>query len=148
MATWQAPIFDRSENDISYAKTLLKKIKVNGISSLTADELSAWQSELKGCFSYFTLNRVLANVQVLNDILGVLGYEHHDFHLSKDSWTYFDTPGAGDLTSLCSEVRSLCKITYVDFSSVPTTFDNLSIDKMNQVEQAEFKAKEFTKRVS
>lgn len=66
MAEWIAPIYDRKQSDVDYAKVQLKHFKENGGVTDGVD--------LKGCFNYNDMNRIENNTQYLHDVLNELYY--------------------------------------------------------------------------
>ena len=60
MATWQEPVFDRTQGDVDYAKSQLS----NGINNV----------EYKGCFNVTDINRIENNTRYLADMLLSLYY--------------------------------------------------------------------------
>lgn len=67
-------ITDRTQADVSRAKTLLDKVKSVGIENLNTTELAEYMAGLKGCYTISDLNRVENAVKYLSDLLNSLGY--------------------------------------------------------------------------
>ena len=65
MILWNDAVYDRTENDIEYAKKLAQK----GYSKMTESERSEWIAGLKGTFNQSDIERIENNVQLLSDVL-------------------------------------------------------------------------------
>ena len=61
MADWTEPIYDRTQEDVDYAKNRIAYFKANG--GIT-DGIN-----LKGCLNYTDVNRIEDNTDYLADLL-------------------------------------------------------------------------------
>lgn len=131
-----APVYDRTEQDVAYAKYLRDKIFQSGYDSFTPEEKSVWDSGLRGCRNVSDLNRIENNCQYLGDLL----------HLELDTktdWDYSTTPLQEDIQRICDNVSAIKNkillTVQVDFPATPELPIN-NIYKLNTLELILFMA--------
>lgn len=133
---WIAPVYDRTEQDVTYAKSLRDKIFQSGYDSLTIEEKSMWNSELRGCRNVSDLNRIENNCQYLG---GLLNLELD----TKTNWDYETTPLEEDIQRICDNVSAIKNkillTVQVDFPATPQLPIN-NIYKLNTLELILFMA--------
>ena len=65
--TWIKPVTDRTQDDVEYAKSLLKKTW----KTLSESEKEEYLNGLKGCLNLADLERIENNIQFLLDALQI-----------------------------------------------------------------------------
>lgn len=100
-------IFDRNISDISYAKSLIQKIKDSGFTSLDETELYHWTAGLKGTLNYTDLNRIEENCKML---LGLFGLPRD----TKVNWSATEFPKKEDFDRILSNVTQIRRQGYIN----------------------------------
>ena len=126
-------ITDRTSSDVTRAKTLLDKVKNNGIESLTTSELAEYIAGLKGCYSIPDLLRVENAVKYISDLLNTYGYAN-TVNVKLD-WK------DGDLFTPTQQTRylnnlNILKNAYYTLTNTPSTPNTFNpYNKANDIEQ-------------
>lgn len=97
MAEWISPVFDRTADDVAFAREQIQKwidAKLSGNPTETY--------ELKGCLNLTDINRIEGNIQYLSDRLDVLYYLPGT---SCKVWEQSGLPTARDVKRILSNVR-------------------------------------------
>ena len=104
MTVWIEPIFDRTEEDVEFAK--------EQISRWIAEELSGSPIEtydLKGCLNVVDLNRIEGNINYLNETLAKL---HYPPGTSSKVWERRDLPTERDVSRILNNIRLIISVYY------------------------------------
>ncbi len=125
-------ITNRTQADVTRAKTLRTKINTDGWSSLTAAEQSEWLSGMKGAYNYEDLNRVGEAVQYLADQLG--GYGYLVEVKPKTNWAENTIPLAGQVETYLNDLNAL-KAKFYGTTDLPDTMDNIDLEDANNIEK-------------
>ena len=131
---WETLVTDRNAADVQHVLDLMVRIQEEGFSALSVSEKSAWDIGLKGTYNYTDLNRVEAATQELSDLYREIGYSTV---ITTRPWVREDVPSASETAWVLANIRQLVSIGRV-FSttpSVPTSYDKLSWQKANDIEQ-------------
>lgn len=126
-------ITDRTSSDVTRAKTLLDKVKNNGIENLTTSELAEYIAGLKGCYSIPDLLRVENAVKYISDLLNKYGYVN-TVNVKLD-WK------DGDLFTPTQQTRylnnlNILKNAYCTSTNTPSTPDTFNpYNKANDIEK-------------
>lgn len=107
-------ITDRTQQDVDYAKSLIKKY-ING--TITAEELSQYMEGLKGCYNVPDLNRVEAEVGRLSIELNKLGYANN---IITKVWKTGDILTDIDVERYVDNVDKLRKVFFTLQDTPPT----------------------------
>lgn len=104
MAVWIEPIFDRTDEDVEFAR--------EQISKWIAEELSGNPIEtydLKGCLNLVDLNRIEGNINYLNETLTKL---HYPPGASSKAWERSGLPTARDISRILNNIRLIISVYY------------------------------------
>lgn len=115
-------VFDRTIQDVQKLKELIAKK-----ASWTEEDWSIWNSG-KGAYNASDLNRVGV---ACTEIAAALGVSIQP----KINWTMNDTPTKSQMDTYLENVRKLAQKANVDYSSLPQSMDNLTIDGANAIEK-------------
>lgn len=122
-------IYDRTQADVNAYKIIIQHIELG---TATADELTEWNSGMKGCVNYTDLNRIGECIALCNTKLSIDLWEKHDFALGE-------IPLLDHLKWLYVSVHCLyCLIPY-DYRKnlgFPDSMLKLDYNGMNQLEKA------------
>lgn len=136
-------VFDRTLEDVIYAKSIIEKVKNR---TATEQETEQYLNGLKGCYNVSDLNRVGFAVEELADILtNNVGYAV--VVNPKTDWQEGDIPTVTQLTAYLENVRVLLNAIYDISTQIPTTMAFLDYIKANRIEQALYIVYEWTLRV-
>ena len=91
MAEWQAPVYDRTQADVEYAKQQLA--------------LGNNKVEYKGCFNATDVNRIENNIQYLSDRLNELYYDNS--LVTERDWTKESIMIASNISRIINNVSVL-----------------------------------------
>lgn len=118
MAEWISPIYDRTQSDIDYALSQIKK----GNNSL----------ELKGCFNVTDINRIENNCRYIADRLNVLKYTNT---ITTKTWDMYGVPNITEVARLINNVVLLIDAYYQspDAPLLPSTL--LTYEQVNSLEK-------------
>lgn len=118
MAEWISPIYDRTQSDIDYALSQIKK----GNNSL----------ELKGCFNVTDINRIENNCRYIADRLNVLKYTNT---ITTKTWDIYGVPNITEVARLINNVVLLIDAYYQspDAPLLPSTL--LTYEQVNSLEK-------------
>ena len=119
MATWQEPIFDRTQDDVDYAKAQLSQ-KINNV-------------DLKGCLNASDLNRIESNIRYLADTLTELLYMV--YVTTNTAWTITSLPSISHINRVISNVNMLWVKYYKPTGSVDLPDTLLSFEDINAIEK-------------
>lgn len=95
MSEWMEPVFDRSEEDVEYAKAYNK----------SPSESAA--SEYKGTLNASDLNRIENNCEYLSELLHSSGYMSHV--TVKTDWSMADFPTLAEFTRIRTNITELMR---------------------------------------
>ncbi len=124
-------ITDRTQQDVNYVKSLIKK----GNNEMTEEERTAWISGMKGAYNAFDLNRVGAAVNYLAERLVNYGYL-----VSVDpkiDWMMGDLPTPIEMEHYLDQVR-IIKNSIVNLPTTPALpldMQGLTYEEANAIEQ-------------
>lgn len=127
-------ITDRTQADVDRVK-YLNGLWVGGEWTGTDEELSAWESGLKGAYNATDLNRVGAAVDYLAGRFAAFGYDA-DVSPKRD-WTTGDIPCSADMVKYLAEVERL-RSRFSVMSTTPETpedMEQLTYTEANNIEQ-------------
>lgn len=95
MPEWIAPVYDRTEEDVEYARVYNK----------SPSESAA--SEYKGALNASDLNRIEGNCAYLSELLHSRGYTSHV--TVKTDWTMTDFPTLAEFTRIRDNITELMR---------------------------------------
>ncbi len=95
MSTWVTPIYDRTSQDVEFAKTKIAEW-LSGKSSVVYD--------LKGCLNVSDINRIEGNINYLSGKLNELGYINTT---NTKSWNRAGLPNHQDISRIVDNVKEL-----------------------------------------
>lgn len=124
-------IFDRTQDDILEAKSLIEKIKENGFNSLSDEEKTKWNSGLKACLNNTDLNRIEECCCYFADMFYI------DTMEIKADWQKMDVPTDIEMKRILENVetiRNLYRFIPIGTPITPTQPLN-TIEKINDVEK-------------
>ena len=123
MATWQNPIYNRTQEDVDYALNQLAEWKKNGI--------VRHYEALRGCINLTDINRIENNVQYLTELLNTLYY--YPETVSK-TWKQGDVPNKRDIARIIDNIRELKAMAIsLPAPDLPDTL--LTYDQANAIEE-------------
>lgn len=99
MATWNEPVFDRTEEDVAFAKEQIQKW-IDDV--LTGNPVETY--DLKGCLNLSDINRIEGNIQYLSDKLDELQYVTGT---SNKTWKRDSLPTRGDIRRILSNLKAI-----------------------------------------
>lgn len=119
MANWSDPIFDRTLEDVEYAKQQLAK-NINNV-------------DFKGCFNAKDILRIENNAQYLADTLNSLYYRNSISTTSN--WTVNSIPNVTNIVRIINNVSKLISAYHKPNSApdLPTTL--LTYEQVNALEK-------------
>lgn len=127
MAVWIEPIFDRTDEDVKFAR--------EQISKWIAEELSGNPIEtydLKGCLNLVDLNRIEGNINYLNEVLTKL---HYPPGASSKAWERSGLPTARDISRILNNIRLIISV-YYQQENAPDVPENMgSYMDINAIEE-------------
>lgn len=95
MPEWIAPVFDRTEEDVEYAKAYNKSPSGSSV------------AEYKGALNASDLNRIEGNCGYLAELLHSCGYTSHV--TVKTDWTMADFPTLAEFTRIRDNITELMR---------------------------------------
>lgn len=95
MAEWIAPVFDRTEEDVSLAKAYNKSPSGSSV------------TEYKGALNAADLNRIEGNCEYLSELLHSCGYTSHI--TVKTDWSMTDFPTLTEFTRIRDNITELLR---------------------------------------
>lgn len=123
-------ITDRTQADVDRVKALTQKW-LDG--TITNAEKSEWLAGMKGAYNYTDLNRVGEAVRY---VAGVLNSTGRSVSVTgKMDWTMEDIPTRSQESQFLADLRLLKANVSVSIPDVPTTLDNLTVEKANRIEE-------------
>ena len=126
-------ITDRTQSDITELERVRNKILAGGLTSLTAEEKSAWLGGMKASYNYTDLNRVGEAVNYLCSELNSLGFTVSV--TGKTDWAVSDTPTPAQMQTYLNNLDTLKAVLPLATEATPDTMRWLTIAKMNAIEQ-------------
>lgn len=127
MAEWISPVFDRTEEDVAFAREQIQK--------WTAAKLSGNPTEtyeLKGCLNLTDINRIEGNIQYISDKLDALYYLPGT---SCKVWEQSGLPTERDVRRILSNVKRIIAV-YYQPTGVPNVPGNMgTYSDINAIEQ-------------
>lgn len=126
MANWSKPIYDRTQSDVDYAKSMIDYFKKNG--GVTDGK------NLKGCLNVDDLNRIEFNTEYLSDLLRAL-YYFNNINKHSDRWYVSSVPYVNHINRIIDNVLKL-QSAYFTPSSSPDLPTNLThYEDVNSIEK-------------
>ena len=127
MAVWIEPVFDRTNEDVTFArKQVLKWIAAK----LSGNPVETY--ELKGCFNLTDINRIEGDIQYISDRLDELYYPPGT---SCKVWERSGLPTAQDVKRILSNVRLIIAV-YHQQEGVPDVPEDMStFSDINAIEE-------------
>lgn len=95
MAEWIAPVYDRTEEDVSLAKAYNKSPSESSV------------TEYKGALNAADLNRIEGNCEYLSELLHSCGYTSHV--TVKTDWSMTDFPTLTEFTRIRDNITELMR---------------------------------------
>ena len=134
MADWTEPIYDRTQEDVDYAKKRIAYFKANGGVS---DGVN-----LKGCLNYTDVNRIEDNTDYLADLLISL-YYFNTISRNSSSWVIKSILDTTNVSRIINNVAILQSAYYTPIGSpdLPTTLTHY--EQVNSVEKCLYLLKEM-----
>lgn len=132
MAEWISPIYDRTEQDVSFAKQQIALWMQNsvGTASLTYP--------LKGCLNLHDLNRIENNIKYLGDLLTEYRYVSG---ISTKTWEQKGLPNISDIERILRNVSKMARAMPLD-GNVPTVPGSMKkYTEINDIEKILFEIK-------
>ena len=127
MATWQEPVFDRTQADVDYAKQQLAN-RVN-------------YTYLKGCFNVTDVSRIENNTKFLADTLASLYYTSH---VNKGgTWHNSSLLHQSQISRIINNVDILWKAYYKPSGSATLPNTLLTFSQVNAIEKNHYLIKEM-----
>ena len=135
MVKWVEPIFDRTQEDVNFAKEQIGKWIADNLIGNPPETY-----ELKGCLNLSDLNRIEGNIQYISDRLGELQYP---VGASCKNWVISDLPTERDLRRILSNVRLIISSYYqqTGVANIPMNMSGYS--DINAIEENLYKIKEL-----
>ena len=135
MADWTEPIYDRTQEDVEYAKKRIAYFKANG--GIT-DGVN-----LKGCFNYTDANRIEHNTEYLADLLISLYYFNTISRHSSRNFTMKSIFKTTNVSEFIDNIKILQSAYYTPTGSpdLPTTITHF--EQVNAVEKCLYLLKEM-----
>lgn len=135
MAVWIDPVFDRTQEDVSFAE---EKIQEWIKAKLTGNPVETY--ELKGCLNLTDINRIESNIQYLSDRLNEL---HYPPGTSCKVWERSGLPTERDIRRILSNVNLIISAYYQqdDVSAVPD--DMGTYTDINAIEENLYRIKQL-----
>lgn len=121
-------VYDRNLIDVQESKELLALINSIGYINLTAEQKAKFNSDLKGCFNYTTINRIESNCAEIANFLGI--------SISTKNWNTYILPKTEDFERIKNNVQQIRDSGFV-YSSTPLV-PSLPLnryDKINDIEK-------------
>lgn len=131
MATWENPIFDRTQADVDFAIAQIAEWRKSGVIT---------SRYLKGCLNVTDLNRIEGNIQYLSDELSSLCYFPH---ASVVFWETNGLPTVSDVNRILSNIGKIISAyyQYPSAPSLPSTM--LRFEHINDIEKNLYLLKEM-----
>lgn len=123
-------ITDRTQQDVDYVKSLIKK----GNNEMTDEERTAWISGMKGAYNAKDLNRVEEAIAYLAGRLVRSGYS---LNLESESWCLGDIPPLNQWQLYLNRVRAIknCIVNLPTTPELPLDIQGLTYEDANAIEQ-------------
>lgn len=99
---WQTPIYDRTQDDVKYAK----------------NNQSIYDTELKGALDYRTLNRIESNIEYLSNRLNLYSYDN--VTNIKTDWVINEYLYHTDISRILANLTIIREVYYI-LQGTPTT---------------------------
>ena len=134
MADWTEPIYDRTQEDVDYAKRQIAYFKANdGIPDVTY---------YKGCLNFGDVNRIEHNTEYLADLLISL-YYFNTISRNSSSWVINSRLDTTNVSRIINNVAILQSAYYTPIGSpdLPTTLTHY--EQVNSVEKCLYLLKEM-----
>lgn len=123
MLEWITPIFDRTQQDVEFAKRQIAQWK-NGLANDVYD--------LKGCLNVSDINRIENNIKYLSNKLNELGYSNTTY---TKTWNRTSLPNQQDIDRIINNVKELIKA-FCQQPSAPNVPDRLvDYNDINAIEK-------------
>ena len=121
MRLWKIPITNRTQNDVDRVIYLNQKVQTN---TATADELTEWKNDLKGAFNLSDQERIINNMNIINDVLETnLTIPESTNFITKTWWTQILN---------CVQAERDAYLTYTTTAKTPSTMN--TFQNINDIE--------------
>ena len=153
-----ALVFDRTQEDVDKVKAYKRRMMTEGITALTADEMTEYMAGMKGSYNYTDLNRVGEAVAVIAAEIVSVGTSLNAYKEANDvgddpifdpldpdaidvdpktDWTVSDIPTPAQMEQYLHDVRNLYdNLPLPDTTpSPPTSMEHLTFEGANAIEQ-------------
>ena len=142
---WTTPIFDRTNSDVTYLKSLYAKFGVGGFDGFTLEEKAYWiDNTVKGSLNSEDLNRIENNISYLSSQLNTYGYTN-TITEKEVLWTKSDMFYLTDLDRIRQNIMNICEAYPVlPTITFPTLLDSsLDYIKVNELEELLYRTNEL-----
>ena len=99
----------------------------------------------KGYLNYTDLNRIEANAQYLHEVLLAYGYSQNP--TTKTDWVMSDFPYLTEMERVRANVAEIVSGYYAQDTTVPTSIESLTWQKLNDLESVLLETKEMIARM-
>lgn len=127
MAVWIEPIFDRTNEDISFAQT-----KIQGWIAAKMSGAIVETYELKGCLNLTDINRIEGNIQYLSDRLDELNYPPGT---SCKMWERNGLPTERDVRRILNNLKLIIAAYYQQDEIADVPEDMNTFSDINAIEE-------------
>lgn len=127
MAVWIEPIFDRTNEDVTFAKKQIQEwidAKLSGATVTTY--------ELKGCLNLTDINRIEGNIQYLSDRLNELYYHSGT---SCKVWERSGLPTERDIRRILNNLKLIIAAYYQQDGVAEVPEDMSTFSDINAIEE-------------
>jgi hypothetical protein len=135
MVEWIDPVYDRTVEDVEFAKAQIAEwIK----SIQTGDTVSTY--DLKGCLNLSDINRIEGNIKFLAEKLSALGYPPD---VTVKSWKRSGVPNEEDIKRIINNTKSIVRAYYQQKGVSELPHGMTGWDEINAIEENLAKIKEL-----
>lgn len=127
MAVWIEPIFDRTNEDVSFAQTKIQEWIAAKMSGTIVETY-----ELKGCLNLTDINRIEGNIQYLSDRLDELNYPPGT---SCKVWERSGLPTERDIRRILNNLKLIIAAYYQQDSITDVPKDMNTFSDINAIEE-------------
>lgn len=123
MSNWQTPIFDRTFQDILYAKEQLALCIKNKATVMT---------DFKGCLNVSDINRIEENTQYIQEQLELIGFIAS---VETQTWNINGLPNTNDVARIIQNINNLIEAYYRIPELEPLPINMILFEDINAIEQ-------------
>lgn len=131
MLIWFNPVYDRTQEDVDYAKTKITEW-INNPTSIVYD--------LKGCLNVSDINRIEGNIEYLSKNLLELGY---NTNVSTKTWDNIGLINQRDVNRILNNINDLKTSFYTHNQAPLLPSDMLDYNSINDIEKNLYLIKEL-----